>query len=113
MKFGCYPPLKTVVSHNDKGSVFPLEAAGAIFHIICAAPSVQLGAILWKSLCMQDFCFDIIVRVLIINVCDSHCGLNVPFGIVSALHTCGIKTDHLGSERLCVQVDCWCVWRDE
>src|SRR6266850_1815011 len=113
MKFGCYPPLKIVVSHNNKGLVFPLEATGAVFHVIGTAPGIQLCAVLLKSLCMQDFCFDVIVDVVVINVCDLHHGLNVPFGIISALHTCGIKTDCSGLERLGVQIDRWCIWWDK
>jgi len=88
-------------------------AVGAVFHVIGTAPSIQLGAILLKSLQMQDFCFDIIIDVVIIDVCDSHHSLNVPSGIISALHTCGIKTDHSGLERLGMQIDHRCVWWDE
>src|SRR6266850_4572042 len=111
MKFGCYPPLKTVISHNNKGGVLPPESAGVILYIICAAPSLQLGAVLLKSLRMQDFCFDIIICIFIIDVHDLHHSLNIPFGIVSALRTCGIKTDRLRLEGLSVEVNRRCIWQ--
>jgi len=98
MKFGCYPPLKIVVSHNNKGMVFPLEAARAVFHIIGAVLGVQLGMILLESLHVQDFGFNIVIQVIVVNIRDSHYGLNVPFGIISALRTYGIKANSSSSE---------------
>jgi hypothetical protein len=75
VKKGNHPPLKIVVSHNDKRGAFPPEVARPMFNAVCTAPAVQLDLVLFKTLRMQNLSFDVCVEVVILNTSDPYRGI--------------------------------------
>jgi hypothetical protein len=52
LKKGNHPPLKIVVSHNDKRGAFSPEVTRLMFDAMGFAPAVQLDLIFLEALCM-------------------------------------------------------------
>jgi hypothetical protein len=77
VKKGNHPPLKIVVSYNDKRGAFPPEVARPMFDAVCAAPAVQLDLILFEALRMQNLSFNVGIDVVVLNTSNPHRGICV------------------------------------
>jgi hypothetical protein len=70
VKKGDHPPLKIVISHNDKRGAFPPEVARPMFNAMGLSPGIQLYLIFLEALRMQHFGFNVGVEVVILNTPD-------------------------------------------
>jgi hypothetical protein len=52
VKKGNHPPLKVVVSHNDKRGALSPEVIGVVLNAMHSVPLVQLVLVLLEALCM-------------------------------------------------------------
>ena len=85
VKKGNHPPLKIVVSHNDKRGAFPPEVSGSMFYSMCFAPAIELDLILLEALHVQNLSFNVSIDVFIINISNPNWGLNIHTWDISAL----------------------------
>jgi hypothetical protein len=110
MKKGNHPPLKIVVSHNDKRGAFPPKVARPMFNAVGSSPGIQLYLIFLEALRMQNLSFDVGVEVVVLNTVNPNWGVGIRGEGVQVLPTSRV-VERQGPNagwfsQLGLQVDC-------
>jgi hypothetical protein len=90
VKKGNHPPLKIIVSHNNKRGAFPPKIARLVVDVMHVMPANQWNLILLEALCMQNLSFNVCVDIFIVNVLNLYRGLNIHVWDISAFLAGGI-----------------------
>jgi hypothetical protein len=114
VKEGKHPPLKIVVSHNDKGIAFPPEVARAMFDIKLGLPTIEKRAISFDGLEVYNLCFDVSIQVVILDTVDLDESTVIPKIIIFLSNEpCRVQTYGAGSKGACLEFDYRGIWRNK
>jgi hypothetical protein len=114
VKKGNHPPLKVIVSHNNKRGALPPEVARPMFNAMGSMPGIQLYLVFLETLGMQYLSLDVGIDVIIINVSDPKWGFYVHVWNIGVVVTHrvvkGQGLDMGWFRQLCLQINCRHIW---